>query len=347
MPDGAIADPHELLRDMRRFMGRRNGESVLLGEVNLPPAQLLASSASAAASSSTCCSRSRSTRRCTSRSRARTPRRSPARCARCRRLPHDCQWAHFVRNHDELTLDKLSEAERDEVFAAFGPERGPAALRPRPAPPAAARCSAATSAGSGSSTRSCSRSRARRCCSTARRSGWRRTSRSRAATRCARRCSGRPSRTAGSRPPTSRGRPPLADGPFGYREVNVAAQRRDPGLAAELDRAADPPPARVPRAGLGRLVAAGAGRPGRARPSRRLGRLDDRRRAQPRGPGDRGASWTSTPTASLVDLFGPDEPALDGRAATAARAVRPPLVPAAAGRAARRPVGAIPIAGRS
>ena len=28
----------------------------------------------------------------------------------------------FVRNHDELTLDKLSDAERQEVFAAFGPD---------------------------------------------------------------------------------------------------------------------------------------------------------------------------------------------------------------------------------
>jgi glycosidase len=34
----------------------------------------------------------------------------------------DCQWATFVRNHDELTLDKLSDDERAEVFAAFGPE---------------------------------------------------------------------------------------------------------------------------------------------------------------------------------------------------------------------------------
>jgi glycosidase len=33
-----------------------------------------------------------------------------------------CQWATFVRNHDELTLDKLSDEERQEVFAAFGPE---------------------------------------------------------------------------------------------------------------------------------------------------------------------------------------------------------------------------------
>jgi glycosidase len=34
----------------------------------------------------------------------------------------DCQYANFLRNHDELTLDKLSEDERQEVFDAFGPE---------------------------------------------------------------------------------------------------------------------------------------------------------------------------------------------------------------------------------
>jgi glycosidase len=37
--------------------------------------------------------------------------------------PHDSGWATFLRNHDELTLDKLSKSERDEVFAAFGPEK--------------------------------------------------------------------------------------------------------------------------------------------------------------------------------------------------------------------------------
>jgi maltose alpha-D-glucosyltransferase/alpha-amylase len=37
--------------------------------------------------------------------------------------PRDTQWATFVRNHDELTLDKLSESERGEVFGAFGPEK--------------------------------------------------------------------------------------------------------------------------------------------------------------------------------------------------------------------------------
>lgn len=41
-----------------------------------------------------------------------TPKGSP--CA---------QWANFLRNHDELSLDKLSEEERQEVFKAFGPKK--------------------------------------------------------------------------------------------------------------------------------------------------------------------------------------------------------------------------------
>ena len=35
-------------------------------------------------------------------------------------LSPDSQWATFVRNHDELTLDKLSDDERQEVFGRFG-----------------------------------------------------------------------------------------------------------------------------------------------------------------------------------------------------------------------------------
>ncbi|GAB2802011.1 alpha-amylase family protein [Rhabdobacter roseus] len=33
------------------------------------------------------------------------------------------QWAHFLRNHDELDLGRLTEEERQKVFAAFGPEK--------------------------------------------------------------------------------------------------------------------------------------------------------------------------------------------------------------------------------
>jgi glycosidase len=37
-------------------------------------------------------------------------------------LPDDVQWANFLRNHDELTLDKLTDVEREEVFDAFAPD---------------------------------------------------------------------------------------------------------------------------------------------------------------------------------------------------------------------------------
>lgn len=33
--------------------------------------------------------------------------------------PSDCQWAVFMRNHDELALERLSDRERDEVAKAF------------------------------------------------------------------------------------------------------------------------------------------------------------------------------------------------------------------------------------
>jgi len=37
-------------------------------------------------------------------------------------MPHHAQWAIFLRNHDELSLDKLTKAEREEVFDALAPE---------------------------------------------------------------------------------------------------------------------------------------------------------------------------------------------------------------------------------
>lgn len=44
--------------------------------------------------------------------------------ARDAEMPEQAQWATFLRNHDELSLDKLSEPERDELFAALAPEEG-------------------------------------------------------------------------------------------------------------------------------------------------------------------------------------------------------------------------------
>jgi maltose alpha-D-glucosyltransferase/alpha-amylase len=39
-----------------------------------------------------------------------------------KRIPGTAQWAHFLRNHDELDLGRLTDEQRQTVFARFGPE---------------------------------------------------------------------------------------------------------------------------------------------------------------------------------------------------------------------------------
>ncbi|MBA2644211.1 MAG: alpha-amylase family protein [Solirubrobacterales bacterium] len=122
MPEGSLVDPHELVRDLRSFAQRRNGEAMLLGEVNLEPPEarkffgdedgdelhMLFDFVGMQAMYLSLARRNAEPLRT-------ALREAPG-------IPEDCQWGRFVRNHDELTLDKLSEAERQEVFAAFGPE---------------------------------------------------------------------------------------------------------------------------------------------------------------------------------------------------------------------------------
>ena len=122
MPGGALVDPHELLRDLRRFIGRRGGDAILLGEVNLPPQDArtffgdedgdeLNMLFSFTVNQALYLALAREQAAPLERALAELPA-----------IPEDGQWANFVRNHDELTLDKLSKSEREEVFAAFGPD---------------------------------------------------------------------------------------------------------------------------------------------------------------------------------------------------------------------------------
>jgi maltose alpha-D-glucosyltransferase / alpha-amylase len=39
-----------------------------------------------------------------------------------KKLPPGAQWAQFLRNHDELDIERLAEEDREKVFARFGPE---------------------------------------------------------------------------------------------------------------------------------------------------------------------------------------------------------------------------------
>ncbi|MFG3144174.1 alpha-amylase family protein [Streptomyces sp. NPDC048243] len=123
---GALPDPHAYLADLRAFLGRRNGESVLLGEVNLPYgdlARFFGDPDSDRGDELTMCfdfvgmqQMYLSLAREDAGPLAGSLRERPA-------APRDAHWATFVRNHDELTLDKLTEAERAEVFETFGPDK--------------------------------------------------------------------------------------------------------------------------------------------------------------------------------------------------------------------------------
>jgi trehalose synthase len=117
-----FADPHEYLRALRSFLGRRSGDAILLGEVNLPyqdqmtyfggnDGDELTMQFDFIGMQNLYLSLARADARPLAKALAKRPV-----CA------DDCQWATFVRNHDELTLDKLGDSERQEVFAAFGPE---------------------------------------------------------------------------------------------------------------------------------------------------------------------------------------------------------------------------------
>ena len=121
-PEGALEDPLDFLKSLRAFLGRRSGESVLLGEANLPRKEQveyfggkdsdgLTMQFDFIAMQSLYLSLARQDPRPLEK--ALTTR--PA-------IAVESQWANFVRNHDELTLDKLTPEERQEVFDAFGPE---------------------------------------------------------------------------------------------------------------------------------------------------------------------------------------------------------------------------------
>jgi trehalose synthase len=121
LPDGGRGDTREWLRDLRQFVVRRRGDAMLLGEANVDPQQLsqyfgdhgdmlhmelgfllnqhlwLALARGQAEPLETLI------------------RTLPS-------LAADSSWATFLRNHDELTLDKLTVGQRQEIFDAFGPD---------------------------------------------------------------------------------------------------------------------------------------------------------------------------------------------------------------------------------
>jgi len=120
--DAALPDPHEYLRSLRSFLGRRSGGGVLLGEVNLSRDEQAKYFGGEQGDELTMQFDFISMQKMyLALARHDATPLTDALLSRPKGSP-DSQWANFVRNHDELTLDKLTDGEREEVFAAFGPE---------------------------------------------------------------------------------------------------------------------------------------------------------------------------------------------------------------------------------
>ena len=117
-----IVDAHRFVRQLRDFVSRRNGSAVMVGEVNLPYDKQL-DYFGGDAGDELHVQFDFVAMQATYLSLARADARPLVDALTSRpQLPRACQWATFLRNHDEATLDQLTEEERQEVFAAFGPE---------------------------------------------------------------------------------------------------------------------------------------------------------------------------------------------------------------------------------
>ena len=117
-----LETPLAFLKSLRGILGRRSGEAVMLGEANLPRDQQREYFGGDDGDGLTM-QFDFITMQNLYLSLAREDPRPLVDALNSRpALPVESQWANFVRNHDELTLDKLSDEERQEVFDAFGPE---------------------------------------------------------------------------------------------------------------------------------------------------------------------------------------------------------------------------------
>jgi trehalose synthase len=121
--EGVEEDPHHFLRDLRAFATRRRGEAMLLGEVNTDLkalARFFGDEDGDQLNVQFGFLLNQNLWLALAREDAepleQVIRSLPA-------PPPDNTWANFLRNHDELSLDKLTQPQREEVFAAFGPRK--------------------------------------------------------------------------------------------------------------------------------------------------------------------------------------------------------------------------------
>jgi trehalose synthase len=121
-PDNpAVRDPHDYLRDLHDFAVRRRGDAMLLAEANEPADKLAAFLGDRGNQMDVLFNfiLNQALYLAFVRHDA-TPVTDALRALPA--IPAQAQWANFIKNHDEASLDKLTDGERDEVYAAFAPK---------------------------------------------------------------------------------------------------------------------------------------------------------------------------------------------------------------------------------
>jgi trehalose synthase len=115
-------DPHAFLRDLRAFLNRRRGDAILLAEANLPAAEQRRFFGDEGGDEMHMLFNFVLNQHLFLALVRQDPAPIVAALEELPQLPETNQWASFVKNHDELTLDRLTDAEREEVFAALAPD---------------------------------------------------------------------------------------------------------------------------------------------------------------------------------------------------------------------------------
>ena len=110
---------HEFLKRVRKEIDAHYPDRVLLAEANQWPEDVVDYFGDRRATSATWRSTSRSCRASSWRY-AGSPRYPISEIlAKTPAIPDDCQWGIFLRNHDELTLEMVTDEERDYMYAEY------------------------------------------------------------------------------------------------------------------------------------------------------------------------------------------------------------------------------------
>ena len=121
MPAEALHDPHCILRELRSFTSARRADCALLGEADVEPEELRSFFGDGDEMHLLYNFVLNNFLFLTFATNLAEP------LQRCLRLlpspPENGQWVNFLRNLDELDLERLSDEERDAVYRAFAPDK--------------------------------------------------------------------------------------------------------------------------------------------------------------------------------------------------------------------------------